>query len=40
MKKFCSYLKADLKRMLCPAKLFISVILTVGALLFARNIKF
>lgn len=35
MMKFCSYLKADLKRMLCSAKPFLSVILTVGVLLLA-----
>lgn len=35
MKKFCSYLRADLKRLLCSAKIFISVALTVAVLLLA-----
>lgn len=35
MKKFCSYLKTDFKRLMCSAKPFISVVLTVGALLLA-----
>lgn len=35
MKKFCSYLRADLKRLLCSAKIIISVALTVGVLLLA-----
>lgn len=33
MKKFCSYLRADLKRLLCSPKLIMSALLAVGALL-------
>lgn len=35
MKKFCSYLWADLRRLLCSVKLILSVALTVVVLLLA-----
>lgn len=35
MKKFCSYLRADLKRLFCSTKIILSVALTVGVLLLA-----
>ena len=35
MKKFCSYLRADLKRLLCSAKIILSVAVTVVVLLLA-----
>lgn len=35
MKKICFYLKADIKRLLCSARLVLSVLLTVGVLLLA-----
>lgn len=35
MKKICYYLKADVKRLLCSARLVLSVLLSVGVLLIA-----